>query len=187
MKRLLLILLMSGTIVAQAQQWYQADSSRMQHNLQQFTYVMIDSPDVYRTSEIINGLADHLFKPYSSVHQEAPLEYWVKFSLNTTTTFQNWLLVLKDSNPYEFTPGHDLVDAYFMTGGQMLLHKKTGINIPVSEKPAYLKPGYTAIEFSLPDNAVKEIEYKEQRTDMLFPLRKSKRRKTSGKICRLWH
>lgn len=166
MKQLLPILLVFFSCMAQAQSFYEADSIRQLQQLKKYSYVLIDSVEKFSSKDVLAGEADHLFRPYESIKQQKAFgHYWLRFSLHTKTPFYNWQLVLADTASLGYASGNDYADVYFVTG-QNIIHKKTGVLVPGSQKIKERPAGFNAVEFSLPASADVQVYV---RVHNLFP------------------
>ncbi len=135
----LTILLVIGSLNQESsQQVYHLDSNRQMHDLRSFTYALVDSFDHLRPENIIAGIEDENFRPYSVFPKkiENLKAYWLKVKIQSLGAARNLQLILRDSSgSYLNGATNDYVDSYSIdqqTG--KIDHQRTGAAVRRSEK-----------------------------------------------------
>lgn len=153
MIRLLLITcLIASSICMCGQPVYVADSSKAQQNLSMFTQVLVDSIDKFAEQDILSGRANHLFTSASLDKNNAPMEYWMRFSVRSASPMHRWYLVFRDSISLGLTSEHDEIAVFFLHEGRLLRKELTGKNVARSERSLQGEAGFSGVAFDLRSN-----------------------------------
>jgi signal transduction histidine kinase/DNA-binding response OmpR family regulator len=141
-QQLFLLLFLGNILFAQQGFNLELEGKRQVMSLDKHSLLYVDSTGSLGLDQIRDPAFQSNFLPLDSTAFEAApgVVFWLKVPLATQDSLRDWLLVLKRTNSldsdyqYEYLPGNDLVDVWFVAKNNNIQHRRTGMLVPASEK-----------------------------------------------------
>ena len=157
-RQLFFLLLLGNPVWAQSGSYFNLEAIRQVIPLDGRFLLYIYSTGERTLDEVTQPAFLPRFQPMERLSLESndEMAFWLKASLTSRDSLNDWLLVFKDPNHgqvenlFEYLAGNQMMDAWFLSKNGEEQHRRTGFLVPASEKIFDESARVNAVRFSLP-------------------------------------
>ncbi|HMQ91072.1 MAG TPA: 7TM diverse intracellular signaling domain-containing protein, partial [Flavilitoribacter sp.] len=157
-RQLFLLLLLGNPVWAQSGDYFEVEAIRQVIPLDGRFLLYVDSTGGHTLDEVSQPAFLPRFQPMERFTLESndDMAFWLKASLTSRDSLNDWLLVWKDPNHgkvenlFEYLAGNQTMDAWLISKNGDVQYRRTGMLVPASEKIFEESARVNAIRFSMP-------------------------------------